>query len=243
MTLLIGTVARSANAAKSHVVITADGRCTLFDGATRTARSDAYQKIFPVPGSSVAIAHHGENIIAGKPVKEFLEEFIHRRLSSVDIGQIAASLKEYADEQTIATLKRIALSKLVGFWVGGFGSGRSQPELHEICWKKNPLTGEIECENKKHGNLVFGGDAQCFVSQYCKQPVDGMYAWDRIPGQSVNYATKLHGKLYKLAESAQVEKQQVLFGGHKHQLILTRDGWHWSIPPQDQQESVTNRSQ
>jgi hypothetical protein len=237
MTLLIGTVARAAKASKSHTVITADGRCNGFDGVKRTSQSNVYQKIFPIASSSVVIAHHGENVICGKPVKEFLSEFMRRNPSNVSasIKQVSDSLKEYSDQQTQETLKRILPSKILGFWIAGFGKGHIHPELHEICWEKEEDSGQIVFEEYIHGNLTFGGDAQHYVNQYCTQAVDGMFSWDRLPDQSVDYAVKFHSKLYGIAEPAQLKNQTELFGGHRHQVVITQEGWRWTTPPLDEQ--------
>lgn len=167
MTLLIGTIARSDNPSKSHVVLTADGRCTGFDGRTRTIQSDTHQKLFAIPNTAIAIAHHGENIIGGRPVKEFLADFTlqHPLICEASVDQIADLLKKYADEDARNTLWSIPASKVIGFWIAGFSRKRSQPELVEICWTKNASSGIITLEEKDDRNLVFilGGDAHEFV--------------------------------------------------------------------------------
>lgn len=235
MTLLIGTIARSDNPSKSHVVMTADGRCTGFDGRTRTIQSDTHQKLFAIPNTALAIAHHGENIIGGRPVKEFLAAFMLQNplICEASAVQISDSLKKYTDEVAQNTLRSIPASKVIGFWIAGFGRNRSHPELVEICWTKDVSSGTITLEEKGDRNLAFilGGDAQEFVRQYHEKPIDGMYDWKQIPHESSNYAIKFHAKLYGLAESAQSQKREQLFGGKKHQLVITRGGSHWTMPP------------
>jgi len=233
MTLLIGTVARSAKPSNSHAVITADGLCTTFDGVVRMVSSSTYQKIFPVPGYPIVFVHHGENIIAGMPVKAFLTPFMvqHLTVSEVAISDIAESLTKHADQHARNTLASGPNRTIIGFWVAGFSPGRGHPELIEICWKKELASGHIAFGKKVHGNLVFGGDAKRFVDHYCSMPVDAMFSWDRLPDKNADYAMRFHEKLYRLAESAQTEKKAELFGGHKHQIVITRDQWNWTIPP------------
>lgn len=155
MTLLIGTIARSDSPSKSHVVMTADGRCTGFDGRTRTIQSNTHQKLFAIPNTAIAIAHHGENIIGGKPVKEFLADFTiqHPLICESSVDQIADSLKKYADEDARNTLWSIPASKVIGFWITGFVRNRSHPELVEICWTKDVSAGTITLERKVIGIL------------------------------------------------------------------------------------------
>ena len=64
-----------------------------------------------------------------------------------------------------------------------------------------------------------------------------MYDWKTIPNESSNYAIKFHAKLYGFAESAQSQKQEQLFGGKKHQLVITRGGSHWTMPPHQTSEA------
>jgi hypothetical protein len=78
---------------------------------------------------------------------------------------------------------------------------------------------------------VFGGDAQVFVAEYLSKPVDGMYAFRRIPYHPSTYAIKFHSKLYGIAEERQKVQQVELFGGQKHQVLVTPDGWKWTMPP------------
>jgi len=230
MTLLIGTVARSR---KPHIVVTADGRSTGFDGLIRSVKSNTQQKIFPVPDLPVVIAHHGENEIAAMPVEQFvpwlLKDYDGLRTSTID--GIADYLQGRADEAVVATLRRITTSKQVGFWIAGFGHGRREPSLCEFSWKKEPTTGEITTKNLVHGNLVFGGDARVLIDEYRSMPVDGMYRWDRIPDQSSSYAVRLHNKLYGIAEQRQASQHVELFGGHKHQILVMPEGWEWKVTP------------
>ena len=136
MMLLIGTVARSR---KPHVVLTADGRSTGFDGVTRKILSNTQQKIFPVPGLPVVIAHHGENQIAGIPVEEFisglLKEYDGLRSSTID--GIADYLRGRANQPVEDTLRRISTSKQIGFWIAGFGYGRSEPSPTSAVGQEN----------------------------------------------------------------------------------------------------------
>ena len=129
MTLLI------ASQSEKHVVLTADGMSKLTkDGKVRVSRIDL-QKIFPVPNSSVAIMHHGENLIDGKPVATILlklfkndPKFFGNSLPDVIADRIADEL----DSDVRATLSRIPDAENCAFWICGFGKGRFKAFVIEI---------------------------------------------------------------------------------------------------------------
>lgn len=236
MTLLIGTVARASTTAKSHIVLTADGRCTGTQGTKRTTLSNTYQKLYPLPGRPVAFAHHGENVIIGRPVQEALTALLEaesQRVDSSDVHGLAALLVEAFHEPSLQTFRFVPDAKVIAFWIAGFDPSKKHPVLHEVCWERNVDTGEICLKEEDHGNLVFGGDGKRLIDQYTDRPVDGMYDWKKIPDQGIKYAQKFHAKLYRLAEEAQAKGPFELFGGHKHQIVVTQRTWEWSIPPSE----------
>jgi hypothetical protein len=230
MTLLIGTKACSK---KPHVVITADGLSTTWDGVTRRVSSERVQKIFPIPDVPIVVAHYGENVICGRTMDSFLGQFVREcpERSTKSIDDIAKALGDYADMSARSTLGEIGTRKIIGFWVAGIVDCRRYPELVEVYWKRDPESGRIACKTQVRGNLALAGDRGDLISHFCRQPVDGMFHFEKIPKKDINYALKFHARLYRIAETKQTESADLLFGGHRHQLTIGRDGWKWTVPP------------
>jgi hypothetical protein len=130
MTLLIGTVS------DNNVVITADGLSRVNPATGAGIECDGLQKIFPVAGLPVAFAHHGLNILGGKPIREFVESYITAHagtLTATTIIGIARDLGIYGEDNVREVLADPANTGVVGFWIAGFGAGTGRPELYEIC--------------------------------------------------------------------------------------------------------------
>src|SRR4051794_32915559 len=120
MTLIIASI-RPAD-----VTLTADGRCTHRNaqGAV-TGYEDDYQKLHPVPDHPIALAHHGENLLDNKPVKELLAAFFKNlNAGNHTVLEIADLLREYAHAAVRARLRALGRGAATGFWVVGFTPGR-----------------------------------------------------------------------------------------------------------------------
>lgn len=220
MTLLIGTMS------KKHIVITTDGlsRVNPITGAGEA--SNSYQKVFPIQGLPVAFAHHGLNILAGKPVKNFIEDYITAygtQISKVNIKEIAETLRCYASQHAEIAVNEPTNTGGVGFWIAGFGSGRQSPEWYEIFWPNAPTPRRL-------GSIVFGGDGQDFIQAYLNEPL-GPFNPGNVGSYSLMFMEKYHQRLYEMAEAKQNKAGQVIFGGYQHQLVLKKTGWIWTKPP------------
>jgi hypothetical protein len=220
MTLLIGTVS------DKHAVITADGlsRVNLITG--EGVGSDTFQKVFPVAGLSIAFVHHGLNILGGKPIDRFIEDYAlahAKALAASSIKDVAEHLRSYAEQDPQNALAHPSNKGVIGFWIAGFGTGRGRAELYEICWPDNPAP----C---KHERIVLGGEAKQFIKLYLSQPL-GPFRPDKVVNYSVSFVRQYHQALYKQAESKQGKTGQAIFGGHQHQLVLLKAGWEWTRPP------------
>ena len=220
MTLLIGTTSRR------HVVITADGLSRVNPTTGEGVGSDAFQKVFPIPGLSVAFVHHGLNILGGKPVGEFISDYIGSHgsvISNFRIKEIANDFSIYTAQPAQTALVQPTNIGVVGFWIAGFSSGKGNPELYEVCWPDNLVA-------TKHEGIVLGGDAQQFIKAYLNQPL-GPFNPGSVWQYSVGFVCQYHQALYKLAEAKQDKTGQIIFGGHQHQLVLEKSGWKWTKPP------------
>ena len=219
MTLLIGTVSRS------HIVITADGLSRVNPTSGAGIASDAFQKVFPIPGIPVAFAHHGFNILMGRSIGEFLEDYIRSRdtIFAASIKGIAEDLRSYAAQPAESVLGDPTNKGVVGFWIAGFSPRKRKPELYEISWPDNP-------DPRRHETIVLGGDAKQFIEVYLDRPL-GRFRPNSIWRSSVHLVRHYHQALYRKAKDKQDETGQHIFGGHQHQLVLKSSGWQWTRPP------------
>jgi hypothetical protein len=214
VTLLIGTVL------DTNIVITADG----VSKAGATIQSHNLQKVFPLRDLPFVIAHHGLNLLNDCPVQAFLQPFIEKM--SVTSGPLKVSavleeLREFADAACRNALRNSTGRNIVAFWVGGFSAGKFAPEMHEIYWKKT----SSKPSQKKFGRLVFGGNGKKMLPRPGACSPEGLA---RLSGGDV---AALHGRLYEQALQKQRDYGGAIFGGHVHQIAITKDGWVWRKRP------------
>ena len=223
MTLLIGTVSNT------NIVITADGLSRANPLTEAGIRSNAFQKIFPLPSISIAIAHHGFNILAGDPVNEFLQQFmtnVEKDFTAFGVHEITIELHKFTDSAAKAIFANPTNKGIIGFWVAGFSSEELRPLLYEIWWKPNKHCTE------KHDLIVFGGDGKEFVRHHIEEFEKDRSKCEEVSRYSLEDALKFHSKIYEEAEEKQKQGGEKIFGGHQHQLVIKKDGWHWIKPPQ-----------
>ena len=227
MTLLL------AARAKTHILLTADGRCIKTDGGVRTTTSDTLQKIFPVEDRPLAIVHHGENILNGHAISQILGTLYHDHsgfLATANSRQLSLLVAQHLDSIVSETLLRIADSKNCGFWVCGVHCESQTPQMYEVIWQKESPT-EINFRLIPHGDLLMGGDGHLFIKHYLDQPINDRLSSKRVFAEDLQYSQDLHEELYRQAEDAQQNHETDVFGGEKHQLAITLDGCEWIIPP------------
>jgi len=222
MTLLIGTISNT------NIVITADGLSRANPTTGAGIKSNTFQKIFPLPSISVAIAHHGFNILGGHPVREFLQEFMtnaEKDFTAFGVHEITIELHKFTDSAAKAIFANPANKGVIGFWVAGFSSEKLRPLLYEIYWpnKHRP---------KLHEPIVFGGDGKQFVDHHIEEFRIDIVKCEQVRRYSVEDALKFHSKIYEEAEEKQNRVGQNIFDGHQHQLVIKKDGWRWIKPPQ-----------
>lgn len=220
MTLLIGTVS------KSNIVLTADGLSRVNPHTGAGVSTDSFQKIFPVADAPVAILHHGLNILDGRDVGLFIDDFMKefKGFASASIAEIAAELRSFAEMPAQKALAVPSNEGVVGFWVAGFGSRKARPELYEVCWPVSP-------DPTRHEGLVLGGDGKKFGEHFLSHPL-GPFRLERIREYSTTFARQYHRAIYSQAEAKQEKAGESIFGGQLHQLVLERQGWHWTAGPQ-----------
>ncbi len=219
MTLLIGTVSNQ------HAVITADGLSLPNPVTGAGVASQSYTKIFPVDGLPIVLAHHGLNMLGGRHVAQFIQDYVlanDRVLRCCDIGEIAENLRSYSERDALDVLKEPTNKGVVGFWIVGFDQRRHRPQLYEICWPSRPepfLAQEP---------LFIGGHGRDFLDPRPELP---SFQYARLPKYPVGFAVQYHQALYRYAESSQRKSGKTVFGGQQHQLFLEKSGWRWAKPP------------
>jgi hypothetical protein len=214
MTLLIASIRRA------DVVLTADGRCTHRANGKVTSFDDHYQKIHPIPEHPLAVAHHGENLINGKPVKELLAEFFKTlNAGNHTVLEIGDLLQDYARPAIRRRLKALAGGAASGFWVIGFGSQSREPFGMEAFWKWDDHLTSEEREWKPI-TVVAGGDGKKQIP-----PLD----YKVIETVTVEKVRKYHKSLMDTALKTKMQYNSV--GGHVHELVINREKWEWTIAP------------
>jgi hypothetical protein len=222
MTILIGTVA------KNNIVLTADGlsRANPITGAGMECGD--LQKIFPHGTSPVAIVHHGLNIINRKPTDQRVADFykfLAEYLEASTLKQIANKFIDFIDDDANATFNDPSNKGIIGFWIAGFSWRQTRPELFEICWPDSITPS-------KFAGLIIGGDAQKFLDPYPHQLLRSYSpAKSNIEKYSVTFAVAYNNVLYMTAERLQKASGEMVFGGHKHQLVIKSSGCSWTKSP------------
>jgi hypothetical protein len=220
MTLLIATIR------PQDALVTADGRSTLRAKGVVTGVDDRYQKIHPIPDHPLLIAHHGDNLLSGKPVKDFLAPFI-KTLNPANhtIAQIADQLREYAHAPVRARLKALGKGFASGFWIIGFDdtpdrAGERRPRGVELFWKWEGDHLTYEEREWKPITVVAGGDG--------KKQIPGV-SFKEIENATLDKVRAYHKTLMDAAIATDMKDNPV--GGHVHELRLSAEKWTWTIPP------------
>ena len=231
MTLLLGARGRS------HILITADGQRSVGTGSAGTVADTNLQKVFPADNRPLAVAHHGQNIINGQPVHELIPAFLHENMAGLaecSVRQICAQLILDFDNAVTETLRRIPDSVQFGVWIAAIEPAFSRPSIYEICWSKEGFVDngmDILVSVTRLGDTVFGGDGKEYILEYLEQAISPELSHQHVYFRPLQYSKAVQDELYSLALQRQAERQEHRFGGHKHQLAITREGCDWLIAP------------
>ncbi|HNS21812.1 MAG TPA: hypothetical protein PKH24_15010 [Sedimentisphaerales bacterium] len=133
MTLLL------AAKCEKGIILMADGLCRgVNPDGTSSVLSDEIQKLFPLGGRPIIIAHHGQNVLNGRPVVEY----ITRIAPEVDNARTVANIADYVEQSldgivrnTLAGLAASGINSGCGFWIAGYGPDDSTATLIEVFWE------------------------------------------------------------------------------------------------------------
>ena len=227
MTLLIAAKGRS------HLVLAADGQSlTIADGKV-TDRFDRLQKLFPADVAPLAIANHGLNVIRGEPVGERIRRFLARHaetLPGLGVREVALTFLAEWDRDVVEMFRQAPDAPLSGYWFCGFSPRADAPEFIELVWARSE--GRPPVVNlAHHGDLLMGGSGVHYIAEYIDKEIEPGLAGRRLAGENQDYAVRLVDKLYATAEFRRDSRHGEEFGGHKHELAVTKAGCRWLIPP------------
>ena len=219
--------------AKSHVVVTADGRCSTIKEGAYEKTSDAQQKIFPLSNRGFAIVHHGQNIIKEREIGDIIERFFNENSKITSIRQIAQNFADRYNDDIRETLTTIKDSKACGLLFIGFGTVMRKSKIYEAFWEKQSVSNIQYTMNEKENNknIVISGDGKKYVKKYLEDSKEKALRQEKIDKGSFQDAQAYCDRLYQFAEKAQSEANEDIFGGHKHQLLVTSNSCKWLIPP------------
>lgn len=227
MTLII--TARS----KSFALVTADGSCTITTKGAQQKATDTLQKIFPYSDRGFAIAHHGQNLIDERRVEEIATEFLLVNTELIRVSRIEEVAKLFVQrygEPINSTLQRIPDSKYCGFLFIGFGMGDNEPRVYEAKWEKNN-DKDIWHDVNLLGDFIRSGDGKKYSDEYLKDPKNLQFLKDNILKWNLEQTKLYCDELYRLSVETQAQAGEDIFGGHKHQLLIEKNGCEWLIPP------------
>jgi len=223
MTLILG------NYSKSHLVLAADGFC---GGYAKTAYD--HQKIYPISGNPIAICHHGQNQlnwdgridVTESEVLGAVVESIRAQIPRLSIPDLANLLHAHLNDAVRDTLRNLTTPDGVGFWVAGFGHRQRHPQIWEVFW---PAGGQAAVEIKALDDIAAGGSAHKLI--WHRYGVEGGDL--RPTNLRSKPLPKLLGLQARVYEAAVKEQGSgpVTFGGHQHQLIVSRTACRWKQPP------------
>jgi len=223
MTLLLASV-RPAD-----LLLTADGRVLHRNGAGAVVGiDDAARKLFPVPDHPVVVAHHGLHPVQGRPMDRFLDPFL-RGLNAGNLGivGIADELRQFAHAAVRTRLAALPPGATwgCGFWVAGFGGneangGRDGPSMVELFWSNREQALATEERRFTPTAVVAGGDGEKTLPAR---------DWRRVADKPLDAVRDYHLDLQTEAARAPGEPSTV--GGQVHELVITREGWRWTLPP------------
>ena len=215
MTLILTTIR------PSEVLITSDGRSVTTRDGKVTGVKDDLQKIFPVPDHPVAIVHHGENILDGRPVGEFIAKFIaQQNTGNLSILDLADELRHAAHAAIRKRLFNLRGESGCGLLVAGFSSHQKGPQVVEVFWKLEKEALNTQEHKWAAGSMVASGSGQKQIPR-----LDA----DRAVKGSAAEARAYHAELMKAACEADVQNNTV--GGHVHELLIAPAQWQWTQAP------------
>jgi hypothetical protein len=224
MTLIVTTIQRQ------ECILTADG--SQWRG--RRLENDRLQKVFPVPGASFAIAHHGINILGGRPVFELIEEFFEadkKRLPDLSPSYAAQALGAFMYPHTPALIAAVEQVCQTCFLVVGFGKCCENPHCFEVTWRKTNGM-HVEYIWHDHGNLpslILSGDAAKRVLHHTRDEPDRRATEQLLQRDDRSSAMQFHDSLY--SEAAENASADCPAAGHRHRLLVRRDGCEWMEAP------------
>jgi len=186
------------------------------------------QKIFPVQDTTIAVAHHGQNVIAGLSVEVLLPSFLSAE-APTSIPQFVDRIARDLDAPVRNTLAAIPDAEKCAFWVCGFSDGTKTPTIIEIEWEK---AGEsIDLRRIEAGDLFMSGNGHDFVADFTRGPIDGRFGWEKLWSANEAYHLRFHEKIWRIAEARQESVGKQAFGGHRHTVVLTPRQWRWASSP------------
>ena len=230
-----GTVVTLLIAAKSrpHLVVAADGRSMTIEGGKPVVKDDHLQKVFAADEAPLAIANHGLNVIRGEPVGDRIRRFLARHAGSLpglSVRDVALLFLGEWDRDVVETFGRVPDAPLSGYWFCGFSPRADAPDFIELVWARSE--GRPPVVNlAHHGDLLMGGSGASYIVEFIDKEVEPGLSGRKLAEEGPDYAAQLVDRLYATAEFRRDSRHGEEFGGHKHELAVTKAGCRWLIPP------------
>lgn len=208
------------------IVMMSDGLCRqLSPSGAATVLALDQQKIFPLAGRPVAVAHHGQNRLKGEPVERIVADLEKNFGDLASIREIAEGFQRSLDPMVRETLRNLGAQGVMdgcGFWIAGYGQNDELPSLCEIFW--TPGGNDVEFTEKEI--LIEGGDGKRFAQSVRQKHPSFDFAED-ARGWSLGRWSEYIERLYKVAAREPGAKD--VFGGKVWKLWVEKSGCKWMV--------------
>jgi hypothetical protein len=198
----------------------------LSSSGPATKLADNVQKLFPFEMSSrpLAIAHHGQNLLAGRAVGEIIAEHEIACRNVASVREMAQKIHFSLDNTVREELKRLRADGVedgCGFWVGGYGMEDDRPSAYEIFW----APGGDNVEFKPMIILTEGGDGKRFSEAARKESARFNFTEHGARDWNLSRWNDYLERLYKAAASRPGANE--VFGGKRWLLWIEKTGHKW----------------
>jgi hypothetical protein len=214
MTLLLGAKCDGG------IVLASDGLCRqLQANGRRRVLNAAQTKIFPFANRSIAVAHHGQNVLDGKAVSHYIAQIEYDTTESCHVRDISAHMRGLLDAVVRKSLQRLNTEGVkdgCGFWIAGYGADDQYPVFEEIYWQPGGGFERLDV-----AILAEGGDGKAFAqlarrssSRFDFAEIAKCWPLERW----VRYVEQLYDA------AATLEGASLIFGGVRSLFTITKDG-------------------
>jgi hypothetical protein len=122
MTLLLGAKCESG------IVLSSDGLVRrLHTNGTFDVLTTTQTKLFPLQNRNIALSHHGQNVLEGVAITNYIARLDNEVKNLRHVSQIAAHIRDSLNavvQKSLQKLRSEGIEDGCGFWIAGFDLGK-----------------------------------------------------------------------------------------------------------------------